>query len=362
MKKIEKQGLSKFIDNIKANENDFSEIYLDIEKCEKEGLIKCDIEIDMTSIHIKELIKLLNMAINGQKEAAYEVTEKNLDDKTENLSDSEETEFNKMKSDIKNNYLVRKIVIKNMILDKEFTQKYFINYVKKLCHKMAERYLIEKISNKFYNDILNKKYIRNKMYDVDDNDKYCYSIFFINLNTFCYIAVDKNKKIKYKNILKTEILSNQENDLKNENDSIIFSDYLSLLKIPKQYKINFANEKEYFYSIAYDQYKYTMNPLEFFIENYNFKYEKNLILNLKLHYLQEQIDDIPLLNYCLETQIRRALNLYKFKYEKGKNPTENYYSFMNGLGPLTSKLIDDYKNRTLSELKNVTGESQGKIY
>ena len=384
VKKIEKQGLSKFIDNIKANENDFSEIYLDIEKCEKEGLIKCDIEIDMTSIHIKELIKLLNMAINGQKEAAYEVTEKNLDDKTENLSDSEETEFNKMKSDIKNNYLVRKIVIKNMILDKEFTQKYFINYVKKLCHNMAERYLIEKISNKFYNDILNKKYIRNKMYDVDDNDKYCYSIFFINLNTFCYIAVDKNKKIKYKNILKTEILSNQENDLKNEmyshlpkyiilginnigsyklinyfqeNDSIIFSDYLSLLKIPKQYKINFANEKEYFYSIAYDQYKYTMNPLEFFIENYNFKYEKNLILNLKLHYLQEQINDIPLLNYCLETQIRRALNLYKFKYEKGKNPTENYYSFMNGLGPLTSKLIDDYKNRTLSELKNVTGEN-----
>ena len=384
VKKIGKQDLSKFIDNIKANENNFSEIYLDIEKCEKEGLINFDIEIDMTSIHIQELIKLLNMAINGQKEEVFENSEKKFDDKNENMTDSEETEFNKMKSDIRNNYLVRKIAIKNMILDKEFTQKYFINYIKKLCHNMAERYLIERISNKFYNEILNKKYIKNKIYDVDDNDKYCYSIFFINMNTFCYIAVDKNKKIKYKNILKTEILSEEENDLKNEmyshlpkyiilginnigsyklinyfqeNDSIIFSDYLSLLKIPKQYKMNFTNEKDYFYSIAYDQYKYTMDPLEFFIENYNFKYEKNLILNLKLHYLQEQINDIPLLNYCLETQIRRALNLYKFKYEKGKNPTENYYSFMNGLGPLTSKLIDDYKNRTLTELKNVTGEN-----
>ena len=33
VKKIGKQELSKFIDNIKANENNFSEIYLDIEKC-----------------------------------------------------------------------------------------------------------------------------------------------------------------------------------------------------------------------------------------------------------------------------------------------------------------------------------------
>ena len=384
VKKMKKQELSLFMNNLKINENDYSEIYLDIEKCEKEGLIKCDIEIDMTSKHIQELIKLLNNAVNGQMEETFEFSEKNLDDKSANMSDSEETEINKIKSDIKKNNLVRKIAVKNMILDKEFTQKYFINYIKKECHNISERYLIEKISNKFYDEVLNRKYIRNKIYEIDDNNKYYYSIFFINFNTFCYIAVDKNKKIKYKNILKTNVLLNKENELKyemyshppkyiilginnmgayklidyfQENESIIFSDYLSLLKIPKQYEINFTTEKDYYYAIAYDQFKYTLNPLEFFIENYNFKYEKNLILNLKLHHLQEQINDIPLLNYCLETQIRRSLNLYKFKYEKGKNPTDNYYSFMNGLGPLTSKLIDDYKNKTLTELKNVTGEN-----
>ena len=381
---MKKQDLSVFINDLKTNENNFSEIYLDIEKCEKEELIKCDIEIDMTSKYIQELIKLLNNAVNGQKDEASETSEKNLEDKSINMSDSEETEINKRKTEIKKNNLVRKIAIKNMILDKEFTQKYFINYIKRECHNIAERYLIEKISNKFYDEVLNRKYIKQKIYEADDNNKYYYSIFFINFNTFCYIAIDKNKKIKYKNILKTQILSHKENELKNEmynhapkyiilginntgayklinyfqeNESIIFSDYLSLLKMPKQYDMNFTTDKDYYYTIAFDQFKYTMNPLEFFIENYNFKYEKNLILNLKLHHLQEQINDIPLLNYCLETQMRRSLNLYKFKYEKGKNPTDNYYTFMNGLGPLTSKLIDDYKNKTLSELKNVTGDN-----
>ena len=384
VKNIKQRELSWFIDELKTNANHFSEIYLDIEKCEKEGLIKCDIKIDMTSQHIEELIKLLNSAVNGQREDAIEVSERNSENKSINISDSEDTEINKIKSDIKKNTLVRKIVIKNMILDKEFTQKYFINYIKKECHNIAERYLIQKISNKFSKEILNRKYFRDKMFEMEDGNKFYYSIFFINSTNFCYIAIDKNKKIKYKDILRTQVLSNNVNELKKEmsihipkciilginnigayklinyfeeSDSIIFSDYLSLLKIPKQYDMNFANEKEHYYSIAYDQFKYTMNPLEFFIENYNFKYEKNLILNLKLHYLQEQINDIPLLNYCLETQMRCCLNLNKFKYEKGKNTIDNYYSFMNGLGPLTSKLIDDYKNKTISELKNGTGDN-----
>ena len=384
VKKMEKQTLSWFIQNMKTNENNFSETYLDIEKCEKEGLIKCDIEIDMTSKDIEELVKYLNIAVNGQREDPIVQSDKNSENKSINLSDSEDTEINKMKTDNKKNTLVRKIAIKNLILDKEFTQKYFINYIRKECHNIAEKYLIEKISNKFYKDILNRKLVKDNMYKEDEGNKYYYSIFFINSNTFCYVAIDKNKKMKYKEVLKTQILYNKTNELKKEmsthppkciilginnigayklinyfkeNDSIIFSDYLSLLKMPKQYDINFPTDKEYYYAIAYDQFKYTMNPLEFFIENYNFKYEKNLILNLKLHYLQEQINDIPLLNYCLETQIRRCLNLYRFKYERGKNSVDNYYCFMNGLGPLTSKLIDDYKNKTTTELKNVTGEN-----
>ena len=384
VKNIQKQDLFSFIDNLKKNENDYSEIYLDIEKCEKEGLIKCEIEINMKSKKIEELIKLLNHAVNGKSDYFFDFLEKNPENKNINTSDSDESEINKIKIEVKKNTLVRKIAIKNMILDKDFTQKFFIDYIRKECHDIAEKYLIEKISNKFYNEVLIRKHIRQRKNEANEENKFYYSIFFINENTFCYVAIDKNKKIKYKNILKANIVYNKQNELKNEmeshkpkfiilginnvgayklinyftvNESIIYSDYLSLFKMPKQYDINFANEKEYFYTIAFDQFKYTMNPLEFFIENYNFKYEKNLILNLKLHYLQEQINDIPLLNYCLEMQIRRSLNLYKFKYENGKNPIENYYSFMNGLGPLTSKLIDDYKNKPIIELKNVTGEN-----
>ena len=384
VKNIEKQDLFTFISSLKKNENDYSETYLDIEKCEKEGLIKCDIEINMKSKKNEELIKLLNYAVNGKSDYFFDFLEKNPQNKNINTSDSDESEINKIKIDIEKNTLVRKIAIKNMILDKEFTQKYFINYIKKECHDIAEKYLIEKISNKFYNEVLVRKHIRQRKNEVNEENKYYYSIFFINENTFCYVAIDKNKKIKFKNILKANIVYNKQNELKNEmeahkpkfiilginnigayklinyftvNESIIYSDYLSLFKMPKQYDINFTNEKEYFYTIALDQFKYTMNPLEFFIENYHFKYEKNLILNLKLHYLQEQINDIPLLNYCLEMQIRRSLNLYKFRYEKGKNPIENYYSFMNGLGPLTSKLIDDYKNKPIMELTNVTGNN-----
>ena len=128
---MQKQDLSVFINNLKANDDNFSEIYLDI-------------EIDMASKYIQELIKLLSNAVNGQREEPLEISEKNMDDKNMNMTDSEETEINKMKSDIKKNNLVRKIAIKNMILDKEFTQKYFINYIRKECHNIAERYLIER--------------------------------------------------------------------------------------------------------------------------------------------------------------------------------------------------------------------------
>ena len=384
VKNLQKQDLASFINNLRKNLDDYSETYLDIEKCEKEGLIKCEIEIDMKSKKIEELIKLLNHAVNGKSDNFFDLLEKNPDNKNINTSDSDESEINKIKVDVKKNTLVRKIVIKNMILDKEFTQKYFIKSIRKECHDIAERYLIEKISNKFYNEVLVRKHIRQRKNEMSDENKFYYSIFFINENNFCYVAIDKNKKIKYKNILKANIIYNKQNELKNEmelhkpkyiilginnigayklisyftaNEYIIYSDYLSLFKMPKQYEINFSKEDEYFYTIAFDQFKYTLNPLEFFIENYNFKYEKNLILNLKLHYLQEQINDIPLLNYCLETQIRRSLNLYKFSYENGKNPIQNYYSFMNGLGPLTSKLIDDYKNKPIMELKSATGQN-----
>ena len=376
-KRIENCSVEKLITVMKNNENNFSELYLDIEKCENEGLINVKFDIDLTNKNIEDLVSLLNKAINGFFEEKKEINNiKNFD----NMSESDENESTKNKLDYKKNVLARKIIIKNMIIQKEFTQKYFINYIKKKLHNIAEKLLIRKISKKFYS-IITRKYIKNEN-GKNDDDTYYYSIFFLNQNTFCCISIDKNKKIKYHNIFKSYFVDNQIdqnkklseiNELKKEflkhrpkyiilginniasfqlieylkenfSKKLIYSDYLSLLSKPKYYENNFNDEEYYYHNIALDQFKFTVDPLYFFIENYNFKYEKNLILNLKLDPLQNQINDISLLNYCLETQIRSVININKLKFPKEKNAPENYFCFMNGLGPLTGKIIEDNKN------------------
>ena len=377
-KRIEKCPVEKLIIAMQNNENNFSEIYLDIEKCENEGLINLKYDIDLASKNIEELVSLLNRAINGFWEEKNEVNnKKNID----NMSESEDNESSKTKLEYKKKVLVRKLVVKNMILDKEFTQKFYINHIKKKLHNIAEKSLIEKMSNKFYS-LITRQYIKN-INGKNDDDNYYYSIFFLNANEFCCISIDKNKKIKYYNIFKSFFNKNKNtseqnkklteiNELRREfikhrpkyiilgvnnigcfqlinyfkeyyNDILIYSDYLSLLRKPKNYENISSDDESYFYSVAFDQYKFTINPLYFFIENYNFKYEKNFILNIKLDPLQDQINDITLLNYCLETQIKRAANYCKFKFPKEKIVPSNYYCFMNGLGPVTGKVIEDNK-------------------
>ena len=391
-KRIEKCPVEKLITAMRNNENNFSEIYLDIEKCENEGLINVKYEIDLTSKDIEELISLLNKAINGYYEEKKEFNINNNSNKknSDNMSESDDNESSKTKLDYKKNILARKIVVKNMILDKEFTQKFFINHIKKKLHNIAEKSLIEKISKNFYS-LITRQYIKNTFVKNDD-DNYYYSMFFLNSNEFCCISIDKNKKLKYHNIFRAFFNENENNleqnkklseinELRREflkhrpkyiiiginnigcfqlieylkeyyNDILIYSDYLSLLKKPKNYDNIFNDDESYYYNVALDQYKFTINPLYFFIENYNFKYEKNLILNIKLDPLQDQIIDITLLNYCLETQIKRVINLFKFKFPKEKNTPENYFCFMNGLGPVTGRIMEDNKNiKSIEEMK-----------
>ena len=369
------------------NENNFSEIYLDIEKCENEGLIIVKYDIDLNFKNVEDLISLLNKAINGFYEEKNDISIKN----NENMSESEDNESYKAKLEYKKNILARKVVVKNMIIEKEYTQKYFINYIKKKLHDIAEKLLIEKITKYFYS-IITRNYLKNININNDD-DTYYYSIYFLNINTFCCISIDKNKKIKNRNIFKSFFIDYKENELDldkknaeidilekelirhrprciilginnvgayqlmkflkdNYSDILIYSDYFSLLKKPKNYENIFYDDE--LYSIALDQFKFTISPLDYFIDNYNFKYEKNLILNLKLDILQEQINDIPLLNYCLETQIRRLANLNKFKYPKDKNAPNNYFYFINGLGPVIGKIIEESKNiKTIDDIKQL---------
>ena len=380
-KRIEKCPIELFMNNIKKNENNFSELYLDIENCEKEGLIKVQYDIDIENKIIEDLVSLLNKAINGDiDEKKYKNKIDNYKDS--NSSESEENEEMKTKMEYQKKIIARKIIVKNMIIEKEFTQKYFINYIKKELYDVSERLLIEKMSKQFHS-IIKRNYIKNEQSRSDDI--FYYSIFFINLNTFCCIVIDNNKKIKFRNIFKSFFVNQKcKNDLelnrkKNEIDELnreimrhkpkyiilgvnnigsyqlieyflkesyqeelILTDYLSLLKKPKQ--CGNISKEEYYYNIAFDQFKFTFNPLEFIIENYNFKYEKNFILNLKLDKFEDDVNDIPLLNYCLETQIRTVMNNKKFKYPKDNNIPDNYYCFMNGLGPITCKIIDEKKD------------------
>ena len=380
-KRIKKSPIELFMNNIKKNENNFSELFLDIENCEKEGLIKVQYDIDIESKIIEELVSLLNKAINGgNDEKKFKNKINNFKDS--NSSESEENEEMKTKIEYQKKLMARKIIVKNMIIEKEFTQKYFINYIKKELYDVSERLLIEKMSKQFHL-IIKRNYIKNEQSRNDDI--FYYSIFFINRNTFCCIVIDSNKKIKFHNIFKSFFVNQKcNNDLElnrkiNEIDELnremmrhkpkyiilgvnnigsyqlieyflkesyqeelILTDYLSLLKKPKQCG-NMA-EEDYYYNIAFDQFKFTFNPLEFIIENYNFKYEKNFILNIKLDQFEDDVNDIPLLNYCLETQIRTVMNNKKFKYPKDSNIPDNYYCFMNGLGPITCKIIDEKKD------------------
>ena len=380
-KRIEKCPIELFMNNIKKNENNFSELFLDIENCEKEGLIKVQYDINIESKIIEDLVSLLNKAINGGiDEKKYKNKIDNFKDS--NSSESEENEEMKTKIEYQKKIMARKIIIKNMIIEKEFTQKYFINYIKKELYDVSERLLIEKMSKQFHL-IIKRNYIKNEQ--TRNDDIFYYSIIFINLNTFCCIVIDSNKKIKFQNIFKSFFVNQKcNNDLElnrkiNEIDELnremmrhkpkyiilgvnnigsyqlieyllkesyqeelILTDYLSLLKKPKQCGI--MSEEEYYYHIALDQFKFTFNPLEFIIENYNFKYEKNFILNIKLDQFEDDINDIPLLNYCLETQIRTVMNNKKFKYPKDNKIPDNYYCFMNGLGPISCKIFDEKKD------------------
>ena len=390
-KRIEKCPIELFMNNIKKNKNNFSELYLDIENCEKEGFIKVQYDIDLENKIIEDLVSLLNKAINGGiDEKKYKNKIDNFKDS--NSSESEENEEMKTKIEYQKKIMARKIIVKNMIIEKEFTQKYFINYIKKELYDVSERLLIEKMSKQFHL-IIKRNYIKNEK--SRSVDIFYYSIFFINLNTFCCIVIDSNKKIKFHSIFKSFFVNqNCKNDLElnrkmneidelnremirhkpkyiilgvnnigsyqlieyflkeNYQEELILTDYLSLLKKPKQCEN--MNEEDYYYNIAFDQFKFTFNPLEFIIENYNFKYEKNFILNIKLDQFEDYVNDIPLLNYCLETQIRTVMNNKKFKYPKDKDIPDNYYCFMNGLGPITCKIFDeknDMKDLLINNIK-----------
>ena len=378
-KRINNCPLELFLNN---DNIEFSSLYLQIEKCVNDGLINFNINIDLLNPEIQNLTNLLNKAINGfndEKEHCAKFKEMNSDQDNKNI-------VNYLK-----NVMARKVAVKNMIVNKFFTRKFFIDFIQDELHQRAEKNLIKQISDKFYG-ILTRKYIsendkkddkKNEKKDDKKNEINYFSISFLNSNEFYVLCLDVNSNkrseviFKYlfdgKNYEKSselneiksffrkyqpkKVILNTDNinyyklyNLLKENIipyfdiEFIFSDYLSLFKQENNYQQNKNpysqnNIKDYYMNVALEQFKYVSNPLYYFIENWNFKYAKNLLMNLSIDRLQSQIKDVVLLNYLLEIQIFKAQNKIGPFFKKLQKIPKNYFCFINGSGPIIGQFL-----------------------
>ena len=388
IKRINNMPISSFFEEKNENifniyTNELGDIFLDIEKCVNNGLIKCDINPGVNVLEnnseIEQLIKILSKAINGIK-----------DDKSDDDKNSPQ---------IIKNMGARNVALRNMIYFKNFSQGFFLDYIKKELHKYSEKYIIKEISNKFFN-LISRNYIDNVILD---DDSYIFSIIYnsqkkyfkcicLDANYKCKTSMKleylwKNEKISEASLNETLNLSKEVSNFKSlitlcqpqiiiidvsnlesykmisyirnrfKDINLIYSDYIS--KIYKIKIVEKSEEQEIKQSI--DQVKYIFRPVNQILELWNYKYEDNLLLKLNLHPLQENIKDIEFINYSLENQIIKVVN------SKGiilaNLPKYSYYlfNFLSGLGPSTSSLILNNMNNYYM-LKNSLIQNNPNIY
>jgi len=384
-KRINKMPISSFFEeknecicNIYTNEN--GELYLQIEKCYTNGLIKYDIITGANTLEhspeIEKLINLLANAVNGIK-----------DDNNDKRNDNDNPLILK-------NIGARTVAVRNMITIRNYSQGLFINYIKKELHKYSEKYIIKKISSEFFN-LISRNYLDKVV--LDRNSNFCSIIYNIqqkhfkcywldsNYRYICEMVLEylwKNDKFVDTSLNETLCLSKEIDEFKKymmmnrpkvividvsnlecykmincirskfRDCNLVYSDYNS--KINKIKFVEITHEQEI--KQAIDQVRYVVHPVNQIIDLWNYKYEENLLLNLSFHQLQENIKDIPLLNYSLENQIIRVVNskpiiiedLFKYSY--------NLFNFICGFGPSTSSYIID----NINEPENIKMSLRGK--
>ena len=351
--------------------NELGDLYLDIEKCVNNGLIKCEIITGVNSLinspDMEKLINLLSRATNGIK-----------DNNNERDKEKDNILILKYKG-------AREMSIRNMINSKNFSQGFFLDYIKKELHKYSEKYIIKDISNNFYN-VISRNYLNKNIIEYDD-ESYIFSIVYNSKKKyFKLLILDsgyrielimkleylwKNEKISETSLNDTINLSKEVSIFKKNIDNykpkviiidvsnlecykminyirnrykdinFIYSDYIS--KIYKLKIVEITEEQEIKQSI--DQVKYIFNPINQILELWNYRYEENLLLKLHLHPLQENIKDLAFFNYSLEVQIIKVVNskgiilknLHKYSYA--------LFNFLSGFGPSTSSFfIDNMKD------------------
>ena len=335
--------------------NELGDLYLDIEKCVNNGLIRCDINTGInqieTSGEIKEIIELLDKAING----------------TNNNNNEEKNKKNKK---------ARNLAIRNMILSKHFSRGFFLNYIKNELHNYSEKYIIKKISSEFFS-LISRNYFDQNL----DEYSYIISILYNNQKKyFKCLCLDSNYNIKL--IMKLEYLwkneklseasitatlnlskevsqfnklitatkpkaiiidvSNLEcykmiNYIRNRfrDSNLIYSDYISKIQKLKEIEITEDQENKQ----AIDQVKYIISPVNQIIDLWNYKYKDNLLLNLSFHPQQENIKDTSFFSYALESQIIRVVNSKGILLSKLSKYSYNIFNFICGLGPCSSSII-----------------------
>ena len=388
-KRIDKMPISSFFEEKNENimniyTNELGDLYLDIEKCENNGLIKSIINTGINSLEysfeIEQLISLLAKAANGTKE------EKILEKINNPL--------------IKKNIGARTVAIRNMILLKNSIQGFFLNYIKKQLSNYSEKYIIKKISEEFFN-LISRNYLDNVKFKEDsfivsiiyNSQKKYFKVLCLDYNFRCYKTIMKleylwrNEKINEASIditlkISREVtefqdlirkinpraiiidVSNLEcykmiNYIRNKfrECNLIYSDYIS--KIYKLKIIEITEQQEN--KQAIDQVKFVINPINQIMDLWNYIYEDNLLLNLIFHPQQGNIKDIAFFNYSLEMQIIRVLNSKGIYLNNLTKYSYNLFNFISGLGPCSSSFIIKNMNNP-SVIKNTLKQNNSEIY
>ena len=374
-KNIKEMPIEKFFEEKNLNlcniyTKNTGEIFLNIEKCVNNGLIKYEfkskIDESVSDNELKKIKNLLSKAING------------INDNNNDKMEVEEKNINVIQ---KKKYKgARDLCIDNlMIISKDF----FINIITKKMHNYSEKNVIKKISNEFFN-MISRNFLGNI---IIDQYSYIFSIIY-NPQKNYFKLLCLNSDFNYKHRMELNYIWKSENliekgflatlELSKEQDilrrlfdqykpkaividvsnlesykminylrnkfrdyNLIYSDYNS-----KMYKIkpnNMTQEQEI--KTAIEQVRYVINPVNQLIDLWSYKYEDNLLLNLPLHPLQDSIKDIPFLCYSLENQVIRVINSTGIYLDDLAKYSFHLYNFICGFGPSTcSLIIDSFRN------------------
>ena len=388
-KRISQMPISSFFEEKNENiiniyTNEFGDLYLDIEKCENNGLIKCNIQTGINSLEyslvIEQLVSLLTKAVNGTKE--QNITEK-----------------------INNPLIIkhigaRTVAVKNMIYLNNFFQAFFLNYIKKKLRNYSEKFIIKKISEEFFK-LISRNYLDNVRLEEDsfvvsivyNNQKKYFKVLCLDSNFRCLKSIMKleylwrNEKISEASLETTLKLSREVTEFQNlinkvkpraiiidvsnlecykminyirnkfRDCDLVYSDYIS--KIYKLKIIEITDQQEN--KQAIDQVKFVIDPINQLMDLWNYKYEDNLLLNLTFHPQQVNIKDIALFNYALEMQIIQVLNSKGIYLKNLTKYSYNLFNFISGLGPCTSSLIIKNINNPFM-IKNSLQQNNSNIY